>query len=219
MLTIGTATTVREAQRLAAADVDAILAQGGEAGGHRGTFDGPFEAALIPVRRLVTDIVAVVDTPVIAAGGLMTGGDVAEVLELGAVAAALGTAFLATPESGVSRAQREAVLAAEGDPTLVTRAFSGRPARAIANEFTKLVGRLGKSILPYPRQNQLTRALRTAAAQAGDARYLSMYAGTGAARVRAVPAATLVRELAEEAAAEGAGRGTAGSDARGRSAR
>jgi nitronate monooxygenase len=193
---VGTATTVDEARRLAAAGVDAIVAQGGEAGGHRGTFAARFEDALIPLRELTASIVDAVDTPVIAAGALMDAADVVGVLALGAQGAALGTAFLATPESGASAAQKAAILATDGDPTLVTRAFSGRPARAMANEFTHRIHGRDDILLPYPQQNTLTRPMRTAAARAGDPRWLSMYAGTGVARARAIPAADLVRELA-----------------------
>lgn len=201
--TIGTATTVEEAQRLAAAGVDAILAQGGEAGGHRGTFAGPFEAALVPVRELVAGIVHSVGLPIIGAGGLMDGRDAAEVLALGAAGAAFGTAFLASPESGVSDAQRRAVLAAEGAATLVTRAFSGRPARALANVFTGLIGGRDDILLPYPLQNSFTRPMRVAAAAAGLPGYLSMYAGTGVWRARAVPAGELVQEIADDVAVRG----------------
>jgi nitronate monooxygenase len=198
---MGTATTVDEARRLSAAGVDAIVAQGGEAGGHRGTFAGPFADALIPVRLLTEATARAVDLPVVAAGGLMDAADVTGVLGRGAVGASLGTAFLATPESGASDAQKAAILAADGDPTLITRAFSGRPARAMANDFTHLVDGRDEILLPYPLQNTLTRPMRTAAAKAGDARWLSLYAGTGVARARAVPAGELVRELATSIAA------------------
>jgi nitronate monooxygenase len=184
------------ALRQAEAGVDIVVAQGGEAGGHRGPVAARFEDALIPLRELTASIVNAVETPVIAAGALMDAADVVGVLALGAQGAALGTAFLATPESGASAAQKAAILATDGDPTLVTRAFSGRPARAMANEFTHRIHGRDDILLPYPQQNTLTRPMRTAAARAGDARWLSMYAGTGVARARAIPAADLVRELA-----------------------
>jgi nitronate monooxygenase len=196
--TMGTATTVEEARILVRAGVDAVVAQGAEAGGHRGTFDGAFEAAMVPTLDLVGAIAGSVRIPVIAAGGLMDGRDIAAALSRGASAVQLGTAFLACPESGASEAYKRAILAARHDTTVITRAFSGRPARGLANAMTaKLAGREGM-ILPYPAQNSLTRALRAAAARAGNAEYLALWAGTGVARVRAMPAGDLVRRLIDE---------------------
>src|SRR5439155_6805118 len=117
-------------------------------------------------------------------GGLMDAGDVAAAFDAGADAVALGTAFLVTPESGASQPYKEAVLGQTEDRTLMTRAFSGRPARAIANAFTALLTGRDTEILPFPLQNSLTRAMRTAAAAQGDARYLSLFAGAGAPRAR-----------------------------------
>ena len=192
---VGTATTVEEARLLAAAGVDAIAAQGAESGAHRGTFAGPFEAAMIPTLHLVRGIAAATPLPVIAAGGLMDGRDIVASLQAGASAAQLGTAFLASPESGAPPVHKQAILAARTDTTVVTRAFSGRPARGLVNEFiTRLEGR-ENIILPYPLQNALTRAMRTAAAQKGLAGYLSLWAGQGVARARAIPAGELVRRL------------------------
>lgn len=192
---MGTATTVDEARMLAEAGVDAVLAQGAEAGAHRGTFAGPFEAAMIPTFDLVPRIRAAVSLPVIASGGIMDGHEIAQALRLGASAAALGTAFLPCPESGASEAYKRAILAAGKDTTVITRAFSGRPARGLANTFiAKMTGK-ENMILPYPLQNILTRAMRTAAASRGDSGLLSLWAGTGVARARALPAADLVKQL------------------------
>jgi nitronate monooxygenase len=195
---IGTATTVEEARLLADAGVDAILAQGAEAGAHRGTFAGPFESAMIPILQLTRSIRNAVSVPVIASGGIMDGRDISEALRVGASAAALGTAFLTCPESGASEAYKGAILAAGKNTTVITRAFSGRPARGLANAFiTKMTGK-ENMILPYPLQNILTRAMRTAAASRGDSGFLSLWAGTGVARARALPAADLVKRLVEE---------------------
>lgn len=195
---LGTATTVREGQLLAEAGVDAVVAQGAEAGAHRGTFAAPFEAAMIPTLDLVAGIAAVVRVPVIATGGIMDGRSIAAALARGAAAAQLGTAFLTCPESGAPAAHKQAVLAAREDRTVITRAFSGRPARGIPNAFmAKLAGR-EDVVLPYPLQNMLTRAMRTAAAKGGDARFLSLWAGTGAPQARAMAAGALVARLAEE---------------------
>jgi nitronate monooxygenase len=195
---LGTATTVDEARLLEAAGVDGILAQGAEAGAHRGTFAGAFEAAMVPTLDLVKEIRSAVALPVTASGGLMDGADIAAALEAGASAAALGTAFLACPESGASAAYKGAVLAARADTTVITRAFSGRPARGIANAFIAKLGAHEAAVLPYPLQNALTRAMRAAAAQRGDSGFLSLWAGTGVARARALPAGALVAQLVKE---------------------
>jgi nitronate monooxygenase len=196
--TVGTATTADEARALADAGVDAVMAQGAEAGGHRGTFLGPFEDAMIPTLRLVREVRRAVRLPVIAAGGIMDGGGVRAALEAGADAAGLGTAFLACPESGAAPAYKRALLEARADRTVMTRAFSGRPARGLSNAFVRALAGHEDAILPFPLQNGLTRALRTAAAKAGDAEHLSLWAGQGVARLRALPAAKLVRVVLEE---------------------
>jgi nitronate monooxygenase len=192
---VGTATTVEEALFLEEAGVHAVVAQGAEAGGHRGTFAGPFESAMVPTFDLVRGIANTVSLPVIASGGLMERGDIAAAMALGASAVQLGTAFLACPESGASETYKRAILTAGKDTTVVTRAFSGRPARGLANAFTALLEDRPGIILPYPLQNALTRAMRTAAAKRGNADYLSLWAGTGVARARPLPAADLLRQL------------------------
>lgn len=201
---LGTATTVEEAKMLAEAGVDAVVAQGAEAGAHRGTFARSFEASMIPTFDLVCGIRSTVPLPVIASGGIMDGRDLAQALRLGASAAALGTAFLTCPECGAPEAHKQAILAARKDTTVITRAFSGRPARGLANTFSdKLAGR-EDIILSYPRQNILTRAMRTAAAKLGESGFLSLWAGRGVTRARALPAGELVNRLMDEmnAAAE-----------------
>ena len=201
ILVMGTATTVEEGRLLAGAGVDAIIAQGGEAGGHRGTFAGSFETSLVPTLDLVRGIASAVELPVIASGGLMDGADIARALQAGASAAQIGTAFLACRECGASAAYKQAVLSAREDTTVITRAFSGRPARGLANDFIRNLAGREDTILPYPLQNMLTRAMRTAAGKAGVAGYLSLWAGQGVARLRQLPAQELVRTLVEEIAA------------------
>jgi len=198
MAICGTATTVEEGKILAEAGVDAIVAQGAEAGAHRGTFAGSFEASMVPTLDLVQGIRAAVSLPVIASGGIMDGRDLANALRMGASAAALGTAFLTCPESGAPEAHKRAILDARKDTTVITRAFSGRPARGLANTFiAKLAGK-EDIILSFPRQNILTRAMRTAAGKLGESGFLSLWAGTGVARARALPAAELVKRLMDE---------------------
>lgn len=197
---LGTATTVEEARQLERAGVDAIVAQGSEAGAHRGTFLGTFESSMIPTLDLVRASAAAVRLPVIATGGLMDGRDIVAALNAGASAAQLGTAFLPCPESGASNVYKQALLAAKQDTTVVTRAFSGRPARGLRNAFIDQVNGRQNLVLPYPMQNALTRPMRTAAAQRGAADYLSLWAGQGVTRVRALPAADLVACLVSEMA-------------------
>jgi nitronate monooxygenase len=194
---LGTATTVEEARQLERVGVDAVVAQGAEAGAHRGTFLDSFESSMVPTLDLVSSIATAVNLPVIASGGLMDGNDIVAALKAGASAAQLGTAFLPCPESGASDIHKRAILAAKQDTTTVTQAFSGRPARGLRNAFMASVdGR--ELVLPYPLQNALTRPMRNAAAQQGIADYLSLWAGQGVARARALPAADLVALLVQE---------------------
>ena len=199
----GTATTVREAHLLAQSGVDGIIAQGDEAGGHRGSFAGAFEQSMVPMLDLVEAIGGETGLPILAAGGMMDGRDIRRALDRGASAALLGTAFLGCPEAGVSPAYRKALLEADGDPTVITRAFSGRPARGLPNAFSREVATSGTEIPRYPLQNAMTRPMRAAAAQQGEADYLSMWAGRGVARLRQMPAAELVAVLKAELQATG----------------
>ena len=197
---LGTATTVEEAVALERAGVDAVVTQGSEAGGHRGTFATDFEAAMVGTIALVPQVVDAVRVPVVASGGLMDGRGLAAALVLGAAAAQLGTAFLTCDEAGVPAAYKDAILTAREDATRLTRAFSGRPARGIVNRFMTEVDRAGGG-LPFPWQNALTRPLRSAAAQANRAEFLSLWAGQGVRLARRQKAAELVARVAAEAEA------------------
>jgi nitronate monooxygenase len=195
---VGTATTAKEARRLDESGVTAIVAQGAEAGGHRGTFLASFETSLIPTLALVESICNEVATPVIASGGLMDGHDIAEALTCGAAAAQLGTAFLTTTESGISDSYRRALLASRTDTTIVSRAFSGRPARGLTNMFAARLAGEEEIILPFPLQSVLTRPMRQAAAKLGNTEFQSLFAGQGVARTRSVSASELVSQLVTE---------------------
>lgn len=197
-MVVGTATTVAEARVWEAAGADAICAQGAEAGGHRGTFLGDADRSAIGVMTLIPQMVAAVKVPVIAAGGIMNGRGIAAALVLGAQAVQLGTAFLCCPESGASEPWKRALLAARDDSTRLTRAFSGRPARAIVNAFMDEMQPFEDEVPIYPVQNALTGELRRAAAVQGRADLMSLYAGQGAALMRPMPAADLVRTVARE---------------------
>jgi len=192
---VGTATTVEEASTLDAAGVDAICAQGAEAGGHRGTFVGRFEDALIGTLALVPQIVRVTRRPVIAAGGIMTGAAIRAALSLGAAAVQLGTAFMCCDEAGTNAPHRAALATAHA--TTITRAFSGRAARGIRNRMTDAFATVEAA--PFPQQQALTAELRRAAAQQGRTDLMQLWAGQGAPLVRAMPAGELVATLAREA--------------------
>ena len=195
---IGTATTVQEARAWAAVGADAVCASGLEAGGHRGTFLGDFAASMVGTLALVPQCVDALTIPVIAAGAIMDGRGIAAALALGAQAVQMGTAFLACPESAIGPAYRAALNSATATDTRVTRIFSGRPARGIVNTMMELLAAHEDTVPAYPVQNALTGALRRAAAQAGRADYLSLWAGQGVAAVRPMPAAALVELLAQE---------------------
>lgn len=191
-----TATSLEEALSIEAAGASFIVAQGIEAGGHRGIFDPDGEDEALTVNALVALTSAHCDIPVVAAGGLMTGGDIARVLSLGAAAAQLGTAFLCCDEAGTAPAHREFVLQRPDRGTAYTRAFSGRRAQGIRNEFIQKMA--DKPYLPFPLQNTLTGPLRQRAVALGDGEYQSLWAGSEYARARAMPAAELMHILRRE---------------------
>ena len=196
---IGTATTVAEGKILKAAGVDAIVAQGSEAGAHRGTFNHPFEQAMVSTIALAPQMARSVSLPVIASGGIMNGKGIRAALELGAAAVQLGTAFLVCPESSIPECYKKAVLNATDDSTRITRAFSGRPARGIHNHFMRAGEAHPEAVLAFPWQNNLTRPMRNAAARTNNPEMLSLWAGQAAALARPMKAADLVKTLAREA--------------------
>jgi nitronate monooxygenase len=192
------ATTVSEASVLEGAGVDAIIAQGAEAGGHRGTFAGDHRRALIGTIALVPRIVDEVSVPVIAAGGIMDARGVVASLALGASAVQLGTAFLGCPEASVPTVWREALEAAEAETTAVTEALSGKPARAIRNRFVDELEALDEPLLPYPAQFSVSRELRREAVKRGDPSFVAMWAGQGVGLLRRQPASELVTRLVKD---------------------
>jgi nitronate monooxygenase len=189
------ATTVDEARQLEQAGVDAIIAQGGEAGGHRGTFSIDYQRALIGTMALVPQVVDAVKVPVIAAGGIMDARGVVAGLALGASGVQLGTAFLGCPEMTVLDAWRTSLHQAAAEDTSVTRALSGRPARGIRNRYIEEVEALDEDPLPYPAQYSVSRVLRKSAADRNDSDFMAMWAGQGVALTRDLPAEEFMREL------------------------
>jgi nitronate monooxygenase len=191
----GSATCVAEARHLESLGVDFIVAQGAEAGGHRGTYLRDPYAAMTGTLALVRLIVRAVSIPVVAAGGIMDGAGIAAVLALGAQAAQLGTAFVPCAESGASALHKSAILAADEDDTLISQKFSGKPARALANRYAREMNDRDAPHLAFPAQNALTGPLRTAALKAGRPEFLSMWAGQAAALSRDLSAAKLIDTL------------------------
>ena len=191
-----TATRRSEALAIAAAGADFVVAQGAEAGGHCGAFEPRDVSAWLPVRELVAELAAEVTLPIVAAGGLMDGADIRSVLAQGASAAQLGTAFLTTTESGASAAHRRLLLNEPTRGTVVTTAFSGRPARGLRNTFTERMAHA--DALGFPLQNSLTTTIRRAAIERDDGEHQSLWAGVGYGRCRAGGAAHLARRLMTE---------------------
>jgi nitronate monooxygenase len=196
--TIGTATTVADAEQLERAGVDAVVAQGSEAGGHRGTFAADFESAQVGTMVLVPLIADRVACPVAAAGGIMDGRGIAAALALGAEAAQLGTAFIGVAETGAPPAYVESLLAADETSTTITPAFTGRHARAIRTAFVDELERSGLEIPPYPVQQGLMLELFRAGLERGELDAVIRLAGQGARAIRRMPAAELLEALVGE---------------------
>ena len=197
----GSATCVAEAQRLEALGFDFVIAQGGEAGGHRGSYLRDPYASLTGTLALVRLVVRGVKLPVIAAGGIMDGAGIAAALALGAQAAQLGTAFIPCPESGAPQVHKDLLLQGTEDTTRLTEKFSGKPARGLANRFLTEMAAKDAPQLAFPAQNVVTGRLRQASARAGKADFIALWAGQAAPLARALPAAELIRQLNEETAA------------------
>ncbi len=197
----GSATCVAEAQRLESLGFDFVIAQGGEAGGHRGSYlRDPYES-LTGTLALVRLVARAVRLPVVAAGGIMDGAGIAAGLALGAQAAQLGTAFIACPESGAPQAHKDALLASREDETRITEKFSGKPARGLANRFIREMNSRNAPQLAFPAQNSVTGKLRQASARAGKPDFIALWAGQAAPLSRALPAARLIDQLNNETAA------------------
>lgn len=199
-LLMATATCVTEALAIEAAGLDAVIAQGIEAGGHRGMFTPGQPDAELPTATLVQQLLPQVSLPVVAAGGLMSGADVATMWHLGASAVQLGTAFLACPESATSAAHRALLGRPDTPATHMTSTLSGRPARGLVNRFMTWAQQDGAPPPPdYPVAYDAAKQLHTAAARQGVHAFGAHWAGQGASQVRALPAAELMGLLVEEA--------------------
>ncbi|MET9440365.1 nitronate monooxygenase [Streptomyces sp. NPDC006610] len=206
-LTLVTATSADEARAVERAGADAVIVQGVEAGGHQGTHrDVPeTDGSGLGLLSLIAQVREAVGLPLVAAGGIMRGSQIAAVLAAGASAAQLGTAFLATSESGAHAVHKEALTNPLFVRTELTRAFSGRPARGLVNRFIREHGRYAPAA--YPEIHHLTSPVRKAAAQAGDAQGMALWAGQGHRMARELPAGQLVEVLAAELDAARSARG------------
>jgi nitronate monooxygenase len=193
------ATTVGEACILEAAGVHAIIAQGFDAGGHRGTFREPLEAGSIGTFALVPQIVDAVSVPVIAAGGIADGRGIAAAFALGASGVQMGTAFILCPESAASPIYRKTLSATRDDGTAVTRVFTGRPARAIVNRFVEEMAPREDHVVPFPLQDSLTLPLHLRSIEQDSKDFAALFSGQASSLARALPAGTLVDTLAAEA--------------------
>lgn len=190
------ATSIAEAQTIAGSGANFIIAQGYEAGGHRGTFsataDGDERLSTVALTNAISKTVTL---PVISAGGIMTASHIIDAQAAGADGVQLGTAFLCADEAGTVASYRDALLSHSHEPTVMTSHFSGRWARAIENEF--IIAMNGKRYLPFPFQNILTGQLRKKAIKDNDAQYQSLWAGTGYQSIEGAPAAQIIKRLSE----------------------
>lgn len=199
--TLATATNLHEAELIEQAGVDAIVAQGYEAGGHRGIFDPEAADERLSTSALVQLLVQRTRLPVIAAGGIMDGKGIKAALDLGAAAAQLGTAFVLCPESTANASYRTNLKSERAATTRLTSVFSGRPARAIVNRFITFCEAPGSPAPPaYPIAYDAARQLHAAAAKKGNNEFAPQWAGQGAPLARELPAAQLVSKLADELA-------------------
>jgi len=200
-LVLASATTVAEARWLEGRGVDAIVAQGYEAGGHRGMFLSDDLAAQVGTFALIPQVVDAVKVPVIAAGGITDARGIAAAFALGAAGVQIGTAFLFTPEAKISAPHRAALRAARDDGTAVTNLMTGRPARGLVNRVMREIGPISDVAPAFPLAAGALAPLRAKAEAQGSGDFTPMWAGQAAALGRAMPAAELTRKLAADALA------------------
>jgi nitronate monooxygenase len=199
ILWFATATTVAEARAAERAGADVVVAQGAEAGGHRGAFDADLaERETVGLMALLPQIVDAVSVPVVATGGIAEARAIAAALMLGASAVQIGTGFLRSPEAKVHPVYADRLGQTESHETMITRAFSGRPGRSVANQYVRAAVD-GPPPAPYPVQRGLTAAMRQAAQKANDPERMQMWAGQAAKYARAEPAGIIAAQLWEGA--------------------
>ncbi len=195
---IGTATCVEEGVLLQEAACDAIVAQGSEAGGHRGSFASSSRIPMIGGIALIPQLASNTKIPLIASGGIMDGRGIAASLALGASAVQIGTAFLSCSEADLPKPWLDSLLSSKDTSTVLTNTFSGKYARGINNRFIEEMSPLEEEIPPYPLQNSITRQIRNAAKEKGDSNYMSLWAGQGSSLSRKSTAKEMVNALVSE---------------------
>lgn len=196
---IGSATTVAEAQAVAHAGLDMVVAQGSEAGGHRAAFQQEGATSLVGTMALVPQIVDSVMIPVIAAGGIMDGRGWVASHALGAAGVQLGTAFLTTKESAMKPVQKQAILNSTETDTVVTKVLSGKAARGLRNALIDDLEKVNDKVLPYPIQNDLTKQIRATAAQAGNVDWTHTWSGQGTRLARETEVKQFIHQFITEA--------------------
>lgn len=192
---ISSATTVEEAIWLEAQGVDAVIAQGNEAGGHRGVFLTDDITTQPGIFALLPQVVKAVKVPVIAAGGIADAQGVKAAMALGASAAQVGTAYMLCPETATSKVHRAALKSPQAANTALTNVFTGRPARGIVNRFMREVGPMNEKAPAFPLATTAITALRTAAEARGSGDFSPLWSGQNATGCREIPAAQLTRDL------------------------
>ncbi|WP_043931199.1 NAD(P)H-dependent flavin oxidoreductase [Bacillus sp. EB01] len=210
IMLIGTATTVREAIELEKAGMDAVVVQGSEAGGHRGSFHQGDQESLVGLMSLIPQVVDNVNIPVIAAGGIMDGRGLMASLCLGAKAVQMGTAFLTCVESGAHKVYKKAILAAKEDETVLTRSFSGKWARGIKNKFINEMQFHETSLPDFPVQNVLTQSIRKAASSQDNPDFMSLWSGQSPRLAKDQTVETLIHSIIAEAKKFGLSRSPSG---------
>lgn len=198
IVTMGTATHLDEGIELKQAGIDFVVAQGKEAGGHRGTFLGPEKEALIATADLTAQLTTHLTVPVIAAGGIMDERGIARALKSGVHGVQMGTAFLTAEECPIHPGYKELLLNQKADQTELTRAFSGRFARGIRNRFLEEMRAYENVIPDYPIQNAITAPLRKAAAEKNQLEFFSLWAGQSAALCQQKKAKDLIKGWVEK---------------------
>ncbi|MEH7356103.1 nitronate monooxygenase [Neobacillus drentensis] len=196
---IGTATTVKEAVLIENAGMDAVVVQGAEAGGHRGTFHGKDSESLIGLMSLIPQVADVINLPLIAAGGIMDGRGIMAAKCLGAIGVQMGTAFLVCKESGANNLHKETIIKATEEQVVLTKAFSGKMARGLHNSFIELMKNYEEVLPDYPLQNELTKAIRKTSAAKGTTGHMSLWSGQSPRLAKKLTVRDLMNKIIFEA--------------------
>jgi nitronate monooxygenase len=199
IILMGTATTVEEAVENERVGMDIVCVQGSEAGGHRGNFRGEDQGSLVGLMSLIPQVVDHVSIPVIAAGGIMDGRGLMAAICLGAMGVQMGTAFLTCIESGAHQVHKEAILHAKEDQIVLTRAFSGKWARGINNQFISDLKNHQESLPDFPVQNSLTQHIRKAASSQNHTDYMSLWSGQSPRLAKNQTVEALMKEIVSKA--------------------